>query len=162
MHKLYKISAFIISVLFCLKTFSTAIFALDCYPRSYQLEEEESDYAHPTTYLLFTFFLNVFGLLSGFWVFAGLYEKLYSFFSPALMGIVFFLGIDLLMHCVLIFIANSFHALMIFNLCTTAFFASCMYIVYHTSKHFETVNPEQVLHHDIRSRMTADNDQTTA
>nr|XP_014099446.2 uncharacterized protein LOC106624277 [Bactrocera oleae] len=140
-----KIIAIGITLLFCTKTFFMSFFALNQHPRSYQLIVELSAYGHPTTYLWITFLLNLTAFIAGFFLFAGLCENLYTFFSPAFAVIVCFIVGDLFFHCLFLFVTVEFHLLMIFNFCTTLVFAACMFFIYKYSKVFYELNPTQVL-----------------
>ncbi|XP_011203984.1 uncharacterized protein LOC105226681 [Bactrocera dorsalis] len=140
-----KFIAIGIALLFCAKTFFMSFFALDQHPRYYQLKVQQSAYGHPTTYLWVTFLSNLTAFMAGFFLFAGICESLYAFFSPAFAVIVCFIVGDLFFHCLFLFVTVEFHMLMVFNLCTTVVFAGCMYFVYRYSKEFDELNPEQVL-----------------
>ncbi|XP_012160414.1 uncharacterized protein LOC105665268 [Ceratitis capitata] len=145
MYSPIKIIAFIITFLFCAKTFFMAFFALNQYPRCSLLQTQISVYANPTTYLWITFITNIIALFAGFWMLAGLCENLFAFFSPAFTVIISFLIEDLVMHGILVFITNVFHMLMIFNTTSTIIFGIGMLFVYRSTKEFEDINPEQVL-----------------
>ncbi|XP_054740726.1 uncharacterized protein LOC129246172 [Anastrepha obliqua] len=147
MPRFTRIAGISITLLFCAKTFFISFYALNQYPRYYYLDIQKSEYAEPTTYLWITCLTNLGAFISGFWLFAGLCEDLFIFFSPAFFVIIIFLVEDFLLHCILIVIVNVFHMLMIFNFVTTLGFAMCMYIVYSASEDFNETNPEQILQH---------------